>query len=253
MDEITKWIRQVDAEPESHDALGILRAALSRFGERVALASSLGVEDQVLLHMMMQLGPRPRVFTLDTGRLPQETYDLIATTEEEYGIRFELVFPERKDLEQLAEIGGPNLFYNGIEHRRACCRTRKVLPLRRKLAELDAWVTGLRREQSPTRERVVRVEWDVEHGLVKLNPLVNWTTAAVWDYVRANAVPVNRLHGCGYQSIGCAPCTRPVKPGEEVRAGRWWWERPEHKECGLHVRDGKLVRQEKGADGDDAT
>jgi phosphoadenosine phosphosulfate reductase len=237
-----EWVSEALAAVAEGDVLGLLRQALAQFGERMALASSLGAEDQVLLHMLSTLTPSPRVFTLDTGRLPQETYDLMAATTAKYGIRIEVAFPDRREVERLVNEGGPNLFYDGIPQRRACCRVRKVLPLERKLGELDAWITGLRREQSPTRTAVPRVEWDAEHGLVKLNPLAEWTRAQVWDYLRTHDVPYSRLHDQGYPSLGCAPCTRAVADGEDERAGRWWWEHPEHKECGLHIRDGKVVR-----------
>ena len=237
-----KWIQDVQADVAAGDVEAFLRQALARFGDRIALASSLGAEDQVLLHMLSTLTPAPRVFTLDTGRLPQETYDLMATTTAKYGVRFEMVFPEREDIERLVNAAGPNLFYDGIDQRRACCRVRKVLPLTRKLGEFDAWITGLRREQSPTRGTVARAEWDEGHGMVKLNPLIEWSRTEVWTYLRTHDVPYNRLHDRGYPSIGCAPCTRAVAEGEDERAGRWWWEQPEHKECGLHICDGKVVR-----------
>jgi phosphoadenosine phosphosulfate reductase len=212
----------------------LLAHVLIRLGDRVALASSLGAEDQVVTHMLCSIVSQPRVFTLDTGRLPQETYDAIQATNERYGIRIKVLFPDRQDVEGLVNRGGPNLFYASVEARRACCRVRKVLPLRRELASLGAWITGLRREQSVTRADVERVRWDEANGLVKINPLAEWTESQVWDYIRAHNVPTNRLHAMGYPSIGCAPCTRAVSEGEDVRAGRWWWEDPEHKECGLH-------------------
>ena len=137
---------------------------------------------------------------------------------------------------------GPNLFYQSIENRKLCCRIRKLEPLQRELAGRSAWITGLRREQSPTRQLVRRIEWDETHKLYKINPLADWSTQQVWDYIRANKVPYNSLHDRGYPSIGCAPCTRAIEPGQDIRAGRWWWEEPEHKECGLHLHEGKLVR-----------
>ena len=140
---------------------------------------------------------------------------------------------------------GPNLFYEGIEKRKLCCEVRKLRPLRKILSTLDAWICGLRREQSVTRTRVEKIEWDENFSMVKLNPLADWTEEHVWNYIRGNNVPYNKLHDNGYPSIGCAPCTRAVKPGEAARAGRWWWEEPEKKECGLHVADGKLKRVNK--------
>lgn len=226
------------------DARGLLALVAKRFGDRVALASSLGVEDQVLTDMLARLTPQPHLFTLDTGRLPQETYDLIDATRKRYGIRIEVLFPDRADVEELVGRGGVNLFYDSVGNRKACCHVRKVLPLRRRLAQLDAWITGLRREQSVTRHDVRPVEWDEGNGLIKVNPLVDWTAEQVWDYVRLHDVPVSALHARGYPSIGCAPCTQAVEPGQDARAGRWWWESPEHKECGLHVVDGRLARKE---------
>jgi len=227
-------VESLAAETGDLTAQEFLLHVVKRFGDRVALASSLGAEDQVVTDMLCSIAPRPRIFTLDTGRLPQETYDAIQATNERYGIRIKILFPDRQEVEDLVNGGGPNLFYDSVEARRACCQVRKVRPLRRELATLDAWITGLRREQSVTRAELARVHWDEANGLVKLNPLADWAEDQVWDYVRSHNVPTNRLHALGYPSIGCAPCTRAVAEGEDVRAGRWWWEDPEHKECGLH-------------------
>jgi phosphoadenosine phosphosulfate reductase len=240
-------------ESERLDAPALLAHVLSRFGDRVALASSFGAEDQVLTHMLAPApgsadtpaAPQPQVFTLDTGRLPQETYDLIDATRKRYGLTIEVLFPDREQVEVLVRQRGMNCFYQSVENRKACCQARKVIPLQRKLATLDAWITGLRREQAMTRAAVEPVAWDEGNGLIKLNPLADWTTQQVWDYIKANDVPYNALHDRGYPSIGCAPCTRAVAPGEDLRAGRWWWEKPEQKECGLHVVDGRLIRAKK--------
>jgi phosphoadenosine phosphosulfate reductase len=205
-----------------------------RFGPRVALASSLSAEDQVLTHMLVQRVDEPRVFTLDTGRLPQETYDVLEETRRRYDLDIEVLYPDREALEELVGREGPNCFRRSVQMRKRCCHVRKVVPLKRKLATLDAWITGLRREQATTRTDVHRVEWDAGNGLVKVNPLANWSTDAVWAYIHEHNVPYNALHDAGYPSIGCAPCTRAVGPEEDIRAGRWWWEAPEHKECGLH-------------------
>lgn len=219
----------------------LLALLAGRFGPRMALATSLGAEDQVLTDMLCKQASNPQVFTLDTGRLPPETYDTIDATNRRYGIRIEMLFPDREQVERMVREGGPNLFYDSVENRKRCCFVRKVEPLRRKLATLDAWITGLRREQAVTRAEVPPVQWDEGNGLIKVNPLADWTTEQVWDYIRRHDVPYNPLHDKGYPSIGCAPCTRAVAPGEDLRAGRWWWEQPEHKECGLHVVDGRLV------------
>jgi phosphoadenosine phosphosulfate reductase len=172
---------------------------------------------------------------LDTGRLPQETYDVIEETREKYNIEIKVMFPDLKQVEQMVNENGPNLFYESIENRKLCCRIRKVEPLKRALSELDAWICGLRAEQSPTRQKLDKVEWDENFNLIKINPLADWTQNQVWQYIKENNVPYNELHDKGYPSIGCAPCTRPIEPGENIRAGRWWWENPEHKECGLHL------------------
>jgi phosphoadenosine phosphosulfate reductase len=237
-------LQEIIEQTRDLDAQALLAYVVSRLGGRVALASALGIESQVLTDMLRRITPQPAVFTLDTGRLHQETYDLIDATRKRYGIRIEVLFPDRTDVEELVCQNGVNLFYDSIENRKACCRVRKVIPLRRKLAQLDAWITGLRREQSVTRQDLEVIQWDDANGLIKINPLANWTDEQVWEYIRDHNVPYNPLNDHGYPSIGCVPCTRAVEPGQGIRAGRWWWEQPEHKECGLHVVDGKLTRKD---------
>jgi len=215
--------------------------AWQTFGSRVALASSLGLEDQVLTDMVSRLTPQMAVFTLDTGRLFPETYDLLHRTRTHYGLDIRVFFPDARDLEEVVSSFGPNLFRESVALRKRCCHVRKVLPLRRALAGLGAWICGLRKEQSSAREDIQTVEWDEANSLVKINPLADWTEAEVWAYIREHGVPYNALHDKGFPSIGCACCTRAVQPGEDCRAGRWWWEAPDKKECGLHWRDGKLV------------
>ncbi|MGE4286688.1 MAG: phosphoadenylyl-sulfate reductase [Phycisphaerae bacterium] len=217
-------------------AQSILSAALELFGNRVALASSFSIEDQVVLDLMVKLRARPRVFTLDTGRLPQQTYDLIEKTRKHYSIDVEILFPDAAQVEEMVNEHGPNLFLNSVEQRKLCCRVRKIEPLKRRLAGLDAWICGLRSEQSTTRSALEIVEADFSFGLLKISPLADWTEEKLRDYVKANGVPYNPLHDEGYPSIGCACCTRAIKAGEDIRAGRWWWEKPEHKECGLHLK-----------------
>ena len=212
----------------------LLRALAERYGRSLKLASSLGAEDQVLTHMLLQIDPRARIFVLDTGRLHQETYDLMARTMSRYDMRYEVLFPDAQAVQEMVAGAGPNLFYASIEGRQRCCAVRKVEPLGRALADAAAWVTGLRREQSPERGATPAVEWDAVHGAVKANPLAEWSEAQVWDYLRGHGVPYNVLHDQGFLSIGCAPCTRAVEPGEPARAGRWWWEHGSAKECGLH-------------------
>jgi len=202
------------------------------------LALSCSFEDVVLVHMMHEICPDVRVFAIDTGRLNEETYELADITQTRFGIKIEWYFPQREAIERLEREKGLFSFRTSLEARHECCGIRKVEPLSRALAGLNAWVTGLRRDQSLTRSDLQRVERDDAHGgIVKLNPLADWTSEQVSDYIREHELPRNHLHDRGYLSIGCAPCTRPVEPGEHPRAGRWWWEEPEHKECGLHVRD----------------
>ena len=213
----------------------ILDGALRAFHPRLAFACSLGLEDVVLLDLLSRREPKPRIFTLDTGRLGQETYDTLAALRARYGLAIEVYFPRTEAVEALLAAKGPNSFYESLENRKECCRIRKVEPLGRALAGVAAWITGLRREQSFQRGGLEPFEWDPANGgLVKVNPLVHWSLDRIWAYVRARQVPYNPLNDQGYPSIGCAPCTRAVQPGEDERSGRWWWEQPEHKECGLH-------------------
>ena len=213
----------------------IIRRAVEFFGAgSTALASSFGAEDQVITDILHHEKLHVPVFTLDTGRLPQETYDVLDATRNRYCINIEVLFPETSAVQALVTSYGANLFYESVELRRECCRIRKVQPLGKKLSILKAWICGLRREQSVTRTAVAPVEWDAAFGLYKINPLAEVSEAWVWDYIKNKSVPYNALHDRGYPSIGCAPCTRAVKPGEDIRAGRWWWEIAEHRECGLH-------------------
>lgn len=212
----------------------VLTWASTAFGADVALVSSFAAEGMVLIDMVHRLGLSIGVITLDTGRLHEETYELMERVRRRYGVTIRSYFPDRSAVERLERESGFYSFRSSLEARQACCGIRKVAPLKRALAELSAWVTGLRREQAVTRTRTAVVEWDAGNGLVKVNPLVAWAEPDVWDYIRAYDVPYNVLHDRGFPSIGCAPCTRAVAPGEDQRAGRWWWEQPEHKECGLH-------------------
>lgn len=215
----------------------ILRWADAEFGTSAVIASSFGVEDVVLIDLAARHAPSIGIFTLDTGRLPPETYDVMEQVRRRYGIRIETYFPDRTAVEALENEKGFFSFRRGVQERKECCAIRKLEPLGRALRGKRAWITGLRREQSVTRAGVEAVEVDAAHGgMLKVNPLARWTEAQVWRYARDQSVPVNALHGRGYPSIGCAPCTRAIAPGEDARAGRWWWESPEHKECGLHGR-----------------
>ena len=213
----------------------LLRWALERFHPRMAISAAGGVDGLAIIDMAWRIDPRVRVFTLDTGRLPPETYALFEEVRDRYGINVEFEFPDRQQVERMMFVSGPNLMYRSVDDRVRCCEIRKVEPLKRKLATLDAWVSGLRRDQWKTRKNVAKVELDRDHGgILKLNPLADWSAEDVWDYVRKNDVPYHELFDHGYTSIGCAPCTRPVQPGEDERAGRWWWEQDTDKECGIH-------------------
>jgi len=224
------------ARLETLDAEALVRFGLERFGQRIAIASSFGLEDVVLIDLAARTGIPFRVFTLDTGRLNQETYDLIDRVRNRYDVDIEILFPDPTEVEPMVTAHGPNLFYDSIELRKRCCHVRKVAPLQRVLSTLNAWMTGLRRDQNTTRTLVPKVEVEELTGRLKLSPLADWTWDAVRAWVRENRVPYSVLHDRGYPSVGCGPCTRAVSEGEDLRAGRWWWENPETKECGLHVR-----------------
>ncbi len=224
--------------PADADAEAILGWALRTYHPRIAIASSFSLEDDVLIDMAVGIEPRARVFAIDTGRLNEETYANAEAVRKRYGITIEWVFPQRESVERLEREKGLYSFREAIAARHECCGIRKVEPLSRALSGLAAWITGMRRDQSVTRTSVAPVETDDAHGgIVKVNPLAAWTFDDVREYARRHEVPVNALYAQGYRSIGCAPCTRAVKAGEHERAGRWWWEQPEHKECGLHVKD----------------
>jgi phosphoadenosine phosphosulfate reductase len=216
----------------------ILSWAVDNFAPRLTVSCSFGnPEGLVLIDLLHRAAPgRFRVYTLDTGRLPQATYDLIDRVRDRYDVSVDVVFPDATAVQAMVREHGMNLFYESLEKRQLCCRLRKVEPNRRYLAEVDAHVTGLRRQQNVTRAGVAKLELEDSGRRVKVNPLVDWTSADVWDYVRKHGVPVNRLHSEGFPTVGCAPCTRAVRQGEDVRAGRWWWERPETKECGMHAQ-----------------
>ena len=222
---------------ESKSAQEVLAWGIKEFFPRIGLASSFGAEDVVLIDMIVTVNPKVTIFTLDTGRLNEETYDVMERIRDKYHISIKSYFPNLEKVQTLERDKGFFSFRKSIENRKECCGIRKVEPLNRALGELDAWITGLRRAQAVTRGGVPKVEVDSAHGnMIKINPLADWSEQQVWDYVKAHGVPYNTLHDQHYPSIGCAPCTRAVKPGEDIRAGRWWWETPEQKECGLHVK-----------------
>jgi phosphoadenosine phosphosulfate reductase len=227
--ELTTDLEELSAEE-------LLEWTLEKFTPKIALACSFQAEESVLIDMMHRMrGSEFRIFTLDTGRLNQETYDCMDAIRQRYQISVEVFFPDFEKVQAMVRSHGLNLFYNSVDLRKLCCGIRKVEPLNRALNDLNAWMTGLRREQAVTRAEVRKVELDKDHGnIIKINPLVDWSSAQVWQYIRERHVPYNRLHDQGYPSIGCAPCTRAVESGEDLRAGRWWWENPDTKECGLH-------------------
>ena len=215
-------------------ALEILEKAIELFGNKVTFASSLGAEDQVITYMLSGLDKNFSIFTLDTGRVFPETYDLLHRTVNRYGLNIKSYCPDTVQVEDMVNTKGINLFYESIENRKACCQVRKIFPLQRALVGNEAWITGLRREQSVTRTDIRIAEWDAVNKLIKINPLLEWSEVQVWDYIKTNNIPYNKLHEQGFPSIGCQPCTRAIEKGEDLRAGRWWWELPDSKECGLH-------------------
>jgi len=222
---------------EKNSAVALLQWALKTFPKKIALASSFGLEDVAIIDLLMKLDPSVRIFTLDTGRLNEETYEVMDAVRRKYGISIESYFPKAEAVESLERQKGFYSFRESIANRKECCGIRKVEPLWRALQGTDAWITGIRRSQGVTRTDVRKIEADEAHpGLYKINPLADWTEQDVKGYIKKNEVPYNRLHDAGYPSIGCAPCTRAVNPGEDIRAGRWWWESPEHKECGIHQK-----------------
>ena len=214
----------------------LLSGFLSEYKGKIALSSSLGIEDQVLTHLVCDIAKTTKIFTLDTGRLFPETYDLIHRTNLKYGIKISVYFPNAKQVEEMVNAKGINLFFESVEYRKICCNIRKIEPLKRAFADLEVWICGLRREQSVTRQDMQRIEWDEANGIIKLNPLIDWTEEEVWKFIKDHGIPYNPLHDKGFPSIGCQPCTRAIFPGEDIRAGRWWWENPDTKECGLHKR-----------------
>jgi phosphoadenosine phosphosulfate reductase len=227
-------IKEYNLKLKDATAEEIITFFAKEFHGKMCFSSSLGLEDQVIAHMIASQQAAVPVFTLDTGRMFQETYSLIDRTRERYNVEIKVFFPDAADVEEMVRTRGMNLFYKSIENRQFCCKLRKIDPLKRALKGMSAWICGLRRSQSVTRQDINIVDWDDENSLVKINPLIAWELDQVWDYIRKNNVPYNPLHDKGYPSIGCLPCTRAVKPGDDIRSGRWWWEDPDKKECGLH-------------------
>lgn len=225
----------MELEQKAAGVRSLLSEALARHG-RLVYSNSLGAEAMVLTDIIWSHLPQIDVFSIDTGRLYEETYTLLEKLQRRYQRSIRVVYPDAAALERLVARQGVNGFYQSVEARLECCRIRKVEPFRRAIVGFPAWITGVRREQSASRACAESVEWDVEHGLYKISPLLDWSEAEVWQYIRSRGLPYNPLHDRQFPSIGCSPCTRAIQPGESRRAGRWWWELPESRECGLHPR-----------------
>lgn len=237
-------VKDLNEQVKGFSAQEILAFFINEFDGQVALGTSLGAEDQVLTDMIARIDNSTKIFTLDTGRVFPETYQTLHETNEVYGINVDVYFPNSEKVENMVNEKGINLFYDSVEDRKTCCHIRKIEPLKRAMMDVDVWITGIRRDQSITRILTEIVEYDPINGKIKINPLLDWSEEDLWDYIKVNKVPYNKLHDKGFPSIGCEPCTRAVKAGEDVRAGRWWWEAPEHKECGLHKRANGQRKQE---------
>ena len=233
---MTEQVDALNQKYKNATAEELLTGFLAEYKGKIALSSSLGIEDQTLTHMICQIDKSTKIFTLDTGRLFPETYELIHRTNSKYELRLSVYFPDASQVEEMVGDKGINLFFESVENRKQCCNIRKLEPLKRAFAGLDVWICGLRREQSVTRQNMQRIEWDEANGLIKLNPLIEWTEADVLQFIKVHGIPYNPLHDKGFPSIGCQPCTRAIFPGEDIRAGRWWWENPDTRECGLHKR-----------------
>lgn len=239
-------IEELNTRFERYGPEKLLAWGLETFDDKIALCSAFGPEGMVLLHILSRMKPLVRVFTLDTGRLPQETHELMQKIQDLYGFQIDVYAPNPADIAEIVNAHGINLFYRSVKCRELCCEVRKVRPMIRALEGLSAWITGLRRTQAVTRNAVRKVEIDEMHNnILKLNPLVDWSEQQVWYYIRDHSLPYNALHDRGYRSIGCAPCTRATNPGEDIRAGRWWWEQDSKKECGLHDRLSKVQNSER--------
>ncbi len=231
-----KTIQELNEQFLNADPHFVLQYFIENYKNQIALASSMGAEDQVLTHFIAGIDKSVKIFTLDTGRVFPETYSLISKTNSHFQIKIQVYFPETNEVEKMINENGINLFYESIENRKLCCNIRKIEPLNRAFQGLKIWICGLRKEQAVTRKDMQMIEWDTANNMLKLNPLINWTEKELWDFIRKNGIPYNKLHDQNFPSIGCQPCTRAISEGEDVRAGRWWWENPESKECGLHSK-----------------
>lgn len=229
-------ISTINKELANKSAQEIIKYFIDEMGNKITFGTSLGAEDQVITEIIASQNSNIHIFTLDTGRLFPETYDLIDRTNKKYKINIHPYFPDKTEVEEMVLKNGINLFYNSIELRHQCCEIRKLNPLKRALNGKAAWFTGLRKSQSVTRVNMEIVEWDENSKMIKINPLINWSEDDVWNYIKDKKIPYNPLHDKGFPSIGCQPCTRAIMDGEDVRAGRWWWENPDTRECGLHAK-----------------
>ncbi len=228
---------KINKELRNKSPREIIEFAYKTFSRnKLTLASSLSIEDQMLTHLSLEKEANPRIFVLDTGRHFQSTYDTMNRTQKLYKFKYEVYFPDTKEIEKMVEKYGPNAFYLSIEDRKRCCKVRKINPLKRALEGVDAWIVGLRREQSLTRDKVEVIEFDKNFNIYKISPLINLNEEDIWEYIYEKKVPYNELHKRGFRSIGCEPCTKAVKKGEDIRSGRWWWEDSKSKECGLHLK-----------------
>jgi phosphoadenosine phosphosulfate reductase len=228
-------IKSLNEEFSNKTPQNILEWCIKELNQNIALASSFQAQGMVLIDMLMRIDNNARIFTIDTGRLNQQTYDVLDVVRSKYNNKIEVLFPDRNEVEDMVKEHGINLFYKGVENRLMCCQIRKVNPLNNFLKTVDGWITSIRSEQTAARAEAEKFELDTLHGnILKVNPIVDWSEEMVWDYINKNKVPYNKLHDIGYPSIGCEPCTRAVKEGEDPRSGRWWWETDSAKECGIH-------------------
>ena len=228
-------INEVLTAITDRSAQDIIRYIDEQYAEKVVFSTSFGIEDQVITHMLSEIGAKASLFTLDTGRLFPETYSVWNKTLSRYNLPIATYYPDTVSLQNLLSQKGPFSFYNSVDNRKECCNIRKVEPLSRALKGFKVWITGIRAEQSPNRENMLPVEWDEGHQFLKIHPLFYWSLSEVEQFLQANNVPYNPLHHKGFPSIGCQPCTRALQPGDDQRAGRWWWEDQSKKECGLHT------------------
>jgi len=227
---------ELNARLQGKSAQEIIAFFVDTMGDKITFGTSMGAEDQLITQMLIETKKEVHIFTLDTARLFPETYELIDRTNKKYGIKIDVFFPEYREVEEMVSEKGINLFFDSVDNRHLCCQIRKLNPLKRALKGREAWFTGLRKSQSVTRVDMQIVEWDDNSGMLKVNPLIDWSEDDVWEYINQQGVPFNPLHKKGYPSIGCQPCTRAIMEGEDVRAGRWWWENPDSRECGLHKK-----------------